>query len=74
MCDRIIAVIAPADIRMKRILCRDGSSENEALLRINAQHDENFYIAKSDYIIDGSKPLEDVQRQFEEIMKKVMAE
>ena len=74
MCDRIIAVIAPADIRMKRILCRDGISENEALLRINAQHDENFYIAKSDYIIDGSKPLEDVQRQFEEIMKKVMAE
>ena len=72
MCDKIIAVVAPADVRKKRILSRDGISEKEALLRINAQHDEDFYISKSDYIIDGSQSLENVQKQFEEIMKKVM--
>ena len=74
MCDKIIAVIAPADVRVQRIISRDGISEQEALLRIHAQHDENFYISKSDYIIDGSQTLESVQKQFEEIMKKVMEE
>ena len=74
MCDKIIAVIAPADVRVQRIISRDGISEQEALLRIHAQHDEDFYISKSDYIIDGSQTLESVQKQFEEIMKKVMEE
>ena len=72
MCDEIIAVVAPMDVRLKRILSRDGISESDVLMRMNAQLDEDFFRANADYIIDGSKPLKDVQRQFEEIMKKVM--
>lgn len=72
MCDEIIAVVAPMDVRLKRILSRDGISESDVLMRMKAQLDEDFFRANADYIIDGSKPLKDVQRQFEEIMKKVM--
>ena len=74
MCDSIIAVVAPVDVRLQRILSRDGISEKEALMRINAQLDEAFFKANSDHIIDGSKPLGDVERQFREIMEKVMTE
>ena len=72
MCDKIIAVVAPVDVRLKRIMSRDGISESDVLMRMKAQLDEDFFRANADYIIDGSKPLKDVQRQFEEIMKKVM--
>ena len=72
MCDEIIAVVAPVDVRLKRLISRDGISESDVLMRMNAQLDEDFFRANADYIIDGSKPLKDVQRQFEEIMKKVM--
>ena len=72
MCDKIIAVVAPVEVRLRRILSRDGISEKDALMRINAQLDENFFRANADYIIDGSKSLEDVERQFMEIMEKVM--
>ena len=72
MCDEIIAVVAPMDVRLKRILSRDGISESDVLMRMKAQLDEDFFRANANYIIDGSMPLEDVQRQFEEIMKKVM--
>ena len=72
MCDEIIAVVAPVDVRLKRLISRDGISESDVLMRMNAQLDEDFFRANADYIIDGSKPLKDVQRQFEETMKKVM--
>ena len=72
MCDEIIAVVAPVDVRLKRLISRDGISESDVLMRMKAQLDEDFFRANADYIIDGSKPLKDVQRQFEEIMKKVM--
>ena len=74
ICDSIIAVTAPIDVRLQRILFRDGISEKEALMRINAQFGEDFFRANCDHIIDGSRSLEDVERQFEEIMKKVMTE
>ena len=72
MCDKIIAVVAPVDVRLKRLVSRDGISESDVLMRMKVQLDEDFFRANADYIIDGSKPLKDVQRQFEEIMKKVM--
>lgn len=74
ICDSIIAVTAPVDVRLQRILFRDGISEKEALMRINAQFGEDFFRANCDHIIDGSRSLEDVERQFEKIMKKVMTE
>jgi len=51
LCDRTVGVIAPEAVRLARITARDGLSEADALLRIRAQHDESFYVARCD---DGS--------------------
>ena len=32
-------------------MLRDNITENEAKIRINAQHEDNFYIEKSDFVI-----------------------
>lgn len=63
MCDTVISVIAPEQIRLQRIMQRDNLTEQQARLRLSAQHDDNFYIRRSDRVIDGAQPFEMVMEQ-----------
>ena len=45
LCRRTVAVIAPAETRVARIMARDGIPEEYARLRVRAQKDEAFYRA-----------------------------
>lgn len=56
LCDFTISVVAPTEIRLKRIIKRDNISEEEALLRINAQKDEKFYRESADFVIENYPP------------------
>ena len=73
LCDKIIAVTAPKSVRLERIIMRDGISEKDALLRINAQHDEEYYTSRADFVIDGSMSIEDVERKLKSILEKISA-
>ena len=54
-CDLTVGVVAPREVRMHRIMLRDGISEQAALMRIDAQPDEEFYREHCDYILDNSR-------------------
>lgn len=71
LCESVIAVVAPAATRLDRIMKRDGISRDAALLRINAQHGEDYYTSRADYIIDGSKPLDHVRQETERIINEL---
>ena len=71
MCNLIVAVTAPLKIRLSRIMKRDGITEKEALLRINAQFDESYYTSRADYVIDGSMSLEQVRAKITEIIAEI---
>lgn len=43
LCDRTVAVLAPKEERIRRIMARDGIDEDYATLRVNAQKDDEFY-------------------------------
>lgn len=45
LCDRTLAVIAPPEVRIRRIMARDGISEEYARLRVAAQKGDDFYRA-----------------------------
>lgn len=45
LCRRTVAVLAPAEDRVQRIMARDGISEEYARLRVEAQKDDGFYRA-----------------------------
>ena len=47
----ILAVLADRDIRLNRILERDGITPKEAESRIASQHDDAFYRERSDAVI-----------------------
>lgn len=43
LCCRTVAVLAPAEERVRRIMARDGIPESYARLRVQAQKDDAFY-------------------------------
>lgn len=59
LCDVTVAVTAPLDMRIARLMQRDGISEDYARSRINAQHDESWYRERCDHILENSGELED---------------
>lgn len=56
LCDYTVAVTAPRDVRLERIIARDKISVSRANERINAQKDESFFTLNADYIINNSEP------------------
>lgn len=58
LCDFTVAVVAPVDIRLERIMKRDNISEEKALERINAQKDEIFFTKKADFVLWNYPPYD----------------
>lgn len=52
-CDTVISVLAPKELRVLRIMARDGMDEAKALARINAQHEDDFYRAHSHLVLEN---------------------
>jgi dephospho-CoA kinase len=63
-CDTVISVLSPKELRIERIMERDGLSREKATERTNAQKPDEFYEEHSDIILinDG-----DVETFFERI-------
>ena len=70
LCDKIIVVTAPEDIRLERILSRDGITKQQALTRIKAQKDDEYYFSHADIIIRNYPPydLKDELLKLEELI------
>jgi len=72
LCNIIISVIADSDIRLKRIIKRDGITEKQALDRMNSQHDEEFFIKNSDYYIINNDSVEQALSDSSELAVRIM--
>ena len=70
LCEKIIVVTAPEDIRLERILSRDGITKQQALTRIKAQKDDEYYFSHADIIIRNYPPydLKDELLKLEELI------
>ena len=55
-CNRIFAVTAPVEIRVKRLMAREGIGEDYARLRIAAQPDEAYFQARCDMVLVNDFP------------------
>lgn len=58
LCDFTVAVVAPEDIRLERIMKRDNITQEKALERINAQKDESFFTSKADFVLWNYPPYD----------------
>ena len=57
LCHFVVAVCAPFELRLKRIVERDRLSREAALLRLSAQNEDAYYAEKADLVLynDGTK-------------------
>ena len=68
--DKIIAVTAPREVRIERIMARDGITREKAEQWIDAQYPQEKVAERADFIIDkdGKK---DIKQQIEEIWQRL---
>ena len=67
-CDFVIAVTAPVDIRIERVMKRDKTTRELILKRMEAQWTDEQRISKSDFVIENIS-LEKAKQKAEEILK-----
>lgn len=63
LCQLTIAVTAPEDVRIQRIMIRDGITEEYARTRIQAQKPQAFYSEGCDYTLSNDSTQEDFRRK-----------
>ena len=71
-CDLIVAVIADMNVRIDRIMLRDGISENGATLRVKTQLPDDYLSSRSDFIINNSGSLDELEASVSEIAEKIL--
>ncbi len=69
-CDKLIVVTAPEETRKSRIISRDVISEKDALVRINGQKEDNFYLSKADYVIKNYEPYK-IKEELKQLIKDI---
>ena len=63
LCDLTVAVTAPAEDRVRRLMIRDCISEEYAKSRISAQHGESWFTEHCDYCLKNDGSPEDFRRK-----------
>lgn len=69
ICDLVIAVIADRDRQLKRITKRDSISEDIAKKRLDIQNTNDYFIKKSQKVINNNTSIEDLEKNIDEILK-----
>lgn len=71
LCDFTVAVTADVEIRIERIMSRDGITREQALSRINAQYSDRFFAESCDYVIQNNSDFIALKRATDEVIDKI---
>lgn len=58
LCDVTVAITAPVEDRVRRLMQRDGISESYARSRITAQHGEDWFRQRCDFLLENDGSLD----------------
>jgi len=70
LCDKIIAVVADDDLKLKRITERDNISEKQAKNRLFSQPANKYYTNVANYVIINNNTIDDIKNQVIKIINK----
>ena len=74
LCDCIVSVTAPEEIRLDRILKRDNITAEQARERMNAQLDERFFREHTDYLIENNADLPQLYARLDDLIHTITTE
>ncbi len=67
--DKVILVVCDDRLRLERLMKRNNFTEEEALIRMNAQLPQEEKINKSDYVIYNNTTREDLEKRVNDLIK-----
>lgn len=73
-CDCIVAIMAPAEVRIRRIMAREGISEDYARSRIAAQKPEDYFRQRCDYVLENDSTREAFAEKARTLFAHIMRE
>lgn len=68
-CDAVIAVLADEKVRKQRIIARDNLTEQQAMDRLSASKEDNFYKEKTVHILYNNGDFDEFSDSAEKILK-----
>ena len=63
LCDVTVAVTAPENVRIARLMQRDNLTGQQAAMRINAQKEQVYFAEKCDYVLENNGTQADFQKK-----------
>lgn len=70
-CDKVLSVIADREEALHRIIERDGLTRSEAEKRLSSQPPAEFYIQKSDYVLENNRGLSALSEQARTLLQEL---
>ncbi len=71
-CRATIGILADEELRVARIMERDGISRDSALMRIRAQKPDSYFVENCDYVLENNGDLQAFTEQFDGIIKEIL--
>lgn len=71
-CAVTVAVTAPVDVRVKRLMVREGVGEDYARARVEAQQPERFYEEHCDYVLRNDGLRSECRRQARDLFNTIL--
>ena len=71
ICDMTVAVVAPFESRLRRIIERDGLPETQARARMAAQQPEEYYSSRAAVVLSNSGDLDSLRREADDLASKI---
>ena len=71
LCDVTVAVLAPREDRIKRLIRRDGITRQYAESRIDAQHPDAWFRERCDYTLENNGTCEEFSAKCEEFLNTI---
>ena len=72
LCDVTVAITAPEEDRIQRLLARDGISYEHAALRIRAQKPESYFREKCDHVLENNGTQEEFLEKCLAIFRQII--
>lgn len=72
ICNATIAILASREVRLQRIINRDTLTESQALLRMSAGKDDDYYKERADYIVFNNNDINEFNNEILQILKQII--
>lgn len=71
ICAAVVSVIAPMELKIKRILERDNIPVELVYSRLGSQNSEEYFKSRSDYVIENDSDLDSLKEKTLDIIAKL---